>query len=89
MIMEMMARVLEEVHNVKKELRDEFKQGLVSLKSELRKEVASKQDLALAVEIIRGDLVGANSDRLAQHEDKISDHGKRIVKIEKKLSMAI
>ncbi|MDD5055390.1 MAG: hypothetical protein PHZ00_03930 [Candidatus Peribacteraceae bacterium] len=71
-LMEMIGKVMDEAHANKVELKAEIE------KSEER----TGDKLALAVEIIKAEAVGANNDRLEQHSEAISKLDIRVTRLE-------
>ena len=70
-----------EAKESKEELRQEMKDAICA------SEEGMKYEFRLLTEVIRNDLLDAKKDRVAQHHDTLTDHTRRIVRIEQKLAI--
>ena len=80
MILEIMNKILGRM--------DTYDLGLQEMRVEAKEMEQRMHDrFKLATELIRSDLFDVKGDRIAQHDDTLADHTRRIVRIERKLAM--
>ncbi len=71
--------------------KQELHREIVDSKKELRREILASEHRAtelvtLLFENLRADVLDARKDQVALHEDRLNDHGHRIVRLEHKVA---
>lgn len=76
MIMEMIGGFMDETRGLIAESERRMKADFHAAKEEM------KSFFSTGIEIVRQEVIGANADRMAQHQHRLDDHDRRMIVLE-------